>query len=54
MPGRDFVLVYSFLHLHFMIYASKSITNQKCFFISYKLCDFIANIKQAMFYHEKP
>ncbi len=43
MPGNDF-----------MIYPSKSVTNQKWIFISYKLCDFTANTKQTLFDCAKP
>ncbi len=46
MPGSDFLLVISHsLHLDFMTYASKLISNTKLLFNSYILCDFIANIK---------
>ncbi len=43
-----------FSNFYVKIHVSKSITNQKWSFISYKLCDFTANTKQKLFYCAKP
>ncbi len=44
MPGCDVVLMKSFLHLDYIIYASKSITKQKWLFISSNLWNFTVGV----------
>ncbi len=46
MLDSDFVLLNNFV-----IYGSKFITDQKWLFISYNLCDFIANTKHCFIVH---
>ncbi len=52
IPGSDFVLAKSFLHLDFTIYASKLTRNGSLFHT--KVYDFTANSKQTLFYCAKP